>query len=123
MKNRLLGMLFFCGLVVATTVSAKEPGWSGTIIARGAQREQIEAMNILIARIGRCISTAIRCDASTIAARTLPDVRDVAKVRPPGRALVIARVSAGRIAIRLVFLTHCQSATAGTLRRGSNLAS
>jgi hypothetical protein len=47
MKNRLPRILLFCGLFAATTASAKEPGWSGTVIARGTQREQIEAMDIL----------------------------------------------------------------------------
>ena len=47
MRSYLLNVLLFCGLFVATASFAKEPGWSGTIIARGAQREQIESMDIL----------------------------------------------------------------------------
>jgi hypothetical protein len=47
MKNRLLGMLLLCSLFAATAAQAKEPGWSGTIIARGAERERIEATPIL----------------------------------------------------------------------------
>lgn len=47
MKNCLFHLLLLGGLAVATTASAKEPGWSGTVIARGAQREQIENTNIL----------------------------------------------------------------------------
>mgnify|MGYP002682468816 CR=1 FL=1 len=34
MKNCLLHLLLLGGLAVATTASAKEPGWSGTVIAR-----------------------------------------------------------------------------------------
>ena len=31
MKKRLVSLLFFWGMLAATTASAKEPGWSGTI--------------------------------------------------------------------------------------------
>jgi hypothetical protein len=47
MKNCVWSVVIFCSLFAATTASAKEPGWSGTVIARGAQKEQIEATNIL----------------------------------------------------------------------------
>ena len=47
MRNYLLKGLLFGGLFVATASFAKEPGWSGPIIARGEQREQLESMDIL----------------------------------------------------------------------------
>ncbi|MHB0955175.1 MAG: hypothetical protein ACYC6N_28000 [Pirellulaceae bacterium] len=47
MRNYLLSGLLLCGFLGAATSFAKEPGWSGPIIARGAQREQIESMDIL----------------------------------------------------------------------------
>lgn len=78
MKNRLLGMLFFCGLVVATTVSANEPGWSGTVIARGVQREQIEAMNILDRPYRPLHFYGNTVRRRYYRSHTLPNVRDVA---------------------------------------------
>lgn len=47
MKNCLVRVLVFLSLMGATPAIAKEPGWSGTVIARGAQREAIEATPIL----------------------------------------------------------------------------
>ena len=79
MRNRLLGMLFFCGLVVATTASANEPGWSGTIIARGAQREQIEATNILDRPYRPLHFYGNTVRRQYYRGRTLPNLRDVVK--------------------------------------------
>jgi hypothetical protein len=79
MKNRLRGMLFFCGLAIATTASAKEPGWSGTIVARGAQRERIEATNILDRPYRPLHFYGNTVRREYYRGRTLPNLRDMAK--------------------------------------------
>ncbi len=79
MKNHLLWILFFCGLFAATTTSAKDPGWSGTVIARGAQREQIEAMDILDRPYRPLHFYGNTVRRQYYRGRSLPGVRDLAR--------------------------------------------
>ena len=78
MKKYLLGMLFLCGLVVAATASATEPGWSGTIIARGAERQRIEALNILDRPYRPLHFYGNTVRRQYYRGRALPNLRDVA---------------------------------------------
>ncbi len=48
MKKWTLGLLLLAGSVCfGSPVAAREPGWSGSIIAFGQEREQIEATPII----------------------------------------------------------------------------